>query len=155
MNLECKDIGLKIELSDKLLDYLYVVGMKHYPNEFGGLLIGHYSDNMKTCIVSECVLPKKYKSSRYYFERGLDGLKETLLNFHESDPSLIYIGEWHTHPDMPSEPSETDKKAIREIAEHDDVNITSPLLLILSNNQQGYSFSCYVQFKKQLYKYEQ
>jgi len=151
--LESKDTGLKVEVEKAFLDRLYTIAMEYYPSEFGGILVGRYSEDRKTCIVCDTILAKEYKSSKYYFERGRKGLNMKLKAFYNQEPQLIYVGEWHTHPDMPAEPSGTDKQAMQEIEAHDDINITSPLLLIISSTPSNYSFNCFVQHKKQIHKY--
>jgi integrative and conjugative element protein (TIGR02256 family) len=133
---------------------LYTEGLRHYPNEFGGLLIGKYSDNFKTCVIETTVLPIKYKSSRYSFERGRDGLKKMLKVFYNSEPSLIYVGEWHTHTDNTSTPSDIDKLAMRKIEEHLDIGISSPLLIIIGLDKNHYEAGFYIQYHKIMYKYE-
>jgi len=150
----CKNIGLNIEIQDMLLNELYAVGLNHYPKEFGGLLIGKYSDDLKTCIIETTILPVKYKSSRYSFERGKAGLKGKLTEFYNSEPRLIYVGEWHTHPDGLAIPSSKDKSAMKEIEDSSDVNITSPLLLIIGLNNGKYQAGFYIQHNKVMYEYE-
>jgi integrative and conjugative element protein (TIGR02256 family) len=149
-----KNIGLNIEIQDKLLNELYAVGLNHYQKEFGGLLIGKYSDDFKTCIIETTVLPVKYKSSKYSFERGKAGLKGKLTEFYNSEPRLFYVGEWHTHPDSLAIPSSKDKSAMKEIEDNSDVNITSPLLLIIGLNNGNYHTGFYIQHNKVMYEYE-
>jgi [CysO sulfur-carrier protein]-S-L-cysteine hydrolase len=136
------------------LNELFVIGLNHYPKEFGGLLIGKYSDDFKTCIIETTVLPVKYKSSRYSFERGKTGLKGKLTEFYNSEPRLIYVGEWHTHSDGLVIPSSKDKSAMKEIEDHREVNITSPVLLIIGLNNETYFAGFYIQYHKVMYKYE-
>jgi len=150
----CKNIGLKIEIQDVLLNELYAVGLYHYPKEFGGLLIGKYSDDFKTCFIETTILPAKYKCSRYSFERGKTGLKRKLTEFYNSEPRLIYVGEWHTHPDSLAIPSFKDKTAMKEIEANSNVNITSPLLLIIGFNNENYHAGFYIQHNKVMYEYE-
>lgn len=154
MNLTCKNIGLKIEVKQSLLDELYELGLKHYPKEFGGLLVGYYSEDFKTCIVENSIVPKKYKSSRYFFERGKDGLKQKLTEFYNSTPRLIYVGEWHTHPDGIPSPSNTDLNAMIEIAESGEVNIENPILMILGVSKTERKLGAFVYSKNKLLKYE-
>lgn len=147
-------MGLDIEVNQVLLDELYRAGMKHYPKEFGGLLVGYYSDDFKTCFVETTILPKKYKSSRYFFERGKERLKSNLTKYFNSVPRLIYVGEWHTHPDGVPSPSGTDMKAMIEIGESPSVNILNPLLFILGINPSKINLGAYVYSKNNLLKYE-
>lgn len=153
MILENEDIGLKVEIDVALLDSMYSLSMRHFPKEFGGVLIGRYTEDMKTCIIEDIIPAKEYKSSKYYFERGRRGLSMKLKAYYNRTPRLLYVGEWHTHPDMLAEPSETDKQAMRELEAHDNVNITSPLLLIMSNTKKGYTYNCFVQHNKTIYTY--
>lgn len=128
--------------------------MRHYPKEFGGILMGYYSDDLRTCNVTDIILPNNYKSSQYNFERGDDGLYEIMEMFYNKNPKQIYIGEWHTHPDMLPIPSATDKNALNEIINNSQVNINNPILLIIGNKKTGYSFACYVQYKNNLYVFK-
>lgn len=155
MKLRNADIGLTIEIEDELIHNLYEYGLSHYPSEFGGLLMGYYSEDSKTVLIKDTVLPKKYTSSKYFFERGITGLKRTLKALFKRTPSLIYIGEWHTHPDNPPVPSVTDLIALREIVQHDKVSITNPILLIIGINKTSYELGFYVQFKSKIFKYEE
>lgn len=149
------DTGLSLEIDDTLLSELHSVGLKHYPNEFGGVLIGFYSDDLKNCIVKASILPLKYKSARYSFERGREGLKEKLDAHYNARPRLIYIGEWHTHPDGLPLPSAQDKNAMKEIELSKEVNITSPILLIISLDKHQFTPKFYIQHNQKLYNYEQ
>lgn len=145
------DIDLHIEIEESLLDKLYQHGLLHYPNEYGGLLIGHYSDDHKTAIVLETVLPKRYRASRFYFERGSEGMKESLQAYYKQEPKVFYLGEWHTHPDGPIKPSCRDKATMAELVIHDNVYINSPVLLILGVSQNNYHIGFYIQHKNKLH----
>jgi integrative and conjugative element protein (TIGR02256 family) len=147
-------MGLNIEVKQELLDELYNVGMHHYPKEFGGLLVGYYADDYKTCFIETTILPKKYKSSRYSFERGKEGLKKKLTEYYSNDPKLFYVGEWHTHPDSSTVPSGTDYKAMSEIAESDDVLIQNPILLILGITNDNYTYDFFIHHNKNLKQYD-
>lgn len=154
MNLICKNIGLNIEIRQSLLDELYALGLKHYPKEFGGLLVGYYSEDFKTCFIEDSIIPMKYNSSQYFFERGKDGLRKTLTGLYNATPRLIYVGEWHTHPDGIPSPSNTDLNAMIEIAESHEVNIANPILMILSVSDSEKRLGAFVFSKSKLLKYE-
>lgn len=155
MKFFCSAIGLTLDLSEALVLKLVLEGRKYYPKEYGGILVGRYSNDLKTCIIEDTLLPQKHKSSRYAFERGKEGLAEKLTELYEQIPRLIYIGEWHTHPDGTSFPSATDKQAMCQIADDDGVTITSPVLLILGLHKTSYTIGTYLQFQNQLIQYEQ
>jgi integrative and conjugative element protein (TIGR02256 family) len=123
--------------------------------EFGGLLIGRYVDNKKMVIIEDTVLPKKYKSSKYSFERGVTGLRKVLKIFFTKSPSLIYVGEWHTHPDNPAIPSVTDINALKQIANHNEVFIDNPILLIIRIGKKDYELGFYVLYENKICNYKQ
>ncbi len=81
MKLNCKDIGLSLEIKDELLKKMKKHGKEHYPNEYGGLLVGRYSDDLKSVLIEESVLPMEFQSSRFKFERVVNGLKKVLHYF--------------------------------------------------------------------------
>lgn len=148
-------IGLHIEIEAALMESLVESGLKHYPNEFGGLLIGRYSEDKKTVFIQETVLPLKYTSSRYNFKRSTDGLRTTLEKYYDRTPRLHYVGEWHTHPDNPAVPSSTDLAALAQIVAHDEVYINNPLLLILSINNQICVPGFYVHYQNKIHSYDE
>lgn len=132
MKITNKELGLSLCIDDDLLQRLAEHGKCHYPKEFGGLLIGRYSDNKKEVSIEETLLPKLFSSSRYSFERQTADLKQILEEMFQQKPSLYYVGEWHTHPDSAAVPSNTDFQAMNAIVRSPDVFIKSPVLLIIT-----------------------
>lgn len=137
--------GLDLIFSEVLLNKIGLLGMQHHPNEFGGFLIGKYSEDFKKLYVDDFILPKKYKGYHYTFERSTIGLKEQLEKIF-LEKNQYYIGEWHTHPDNSINYSQTDLIAMREIAQYGEVTILNPVLLILSISKSkinAYKFFIY------------
>lgn len=154
MKLINKHKNVELIISDELLTHLEEHGVKHYPNEFGGFLMGYYSNNLKQLHITDCILPKKYKGIPCLFERSTDGTKEVFDKMFDQQKQY-YIGEWHTHPNASSMYSQTDLQAMMQIANHDTVNIKNPVLLIISMGENKLNdFSIYIYDKKGLYKYE-
>ena len=149
-----KEIKLSISIDETLLIELTEIGKKHYPNEFGGFLMGYYSDDLKQLNITDTILPTKFKASKYQFERDITGIIETLKNHYEQAPKTYYVGEWHTHPNNLPIPSTTDINAINEILKHKDKSIQNPILLIIGYTKQSVEYGFYVPFKNKLYKYE-
>lgn len=155
MKLTCKEIGLYINVDDKLLDSLVTIGKSYYPNEFGGFLVGNYSEDNKELNIVDTILPKKYKATKYAFEREIDGIKMKLLKLYNEEQKKYYVGEWHTHPDNLPIPSDTDINAINKIINDSNVVIKNPVFLIIGYNKTKVEFGFYVPFKNKLYRYEQ
>lgn len=137
--------NLQLVVEDGLLNRLSEIGISHFPNEFGGFLIGTYSADFKTVYVNDFVLPQKYKGAPFAFERNTDGLTEEFNKLFK-EKKQYYIGEWHTHPNGSTMYSSIDLKSMTEIVECATVQIQNPLLLILSINEKivkDYTFYYY------------
>jgi len=128
--------NLELIISDELLQKLGEIGIKQYPKEFGGFLIGYYSDNLKTLTIINYLLPKKYRSLSFIFERSIEGIKEVFDNLFKAKRHY-YVGEWHTHPNGSTMYSQTDLKAMTEIEKCETVKINNPVLLILSIDREN------------------
>lgn len=50
--------------------------------------------------------------------------------YHETDRTVAYVGDWHTHPRGHPYPSSQDRRTARLIAEDDDFRIERPLYAI-------------------------
>ncbi len=154
MTYKNKEIGLIINIEDALLSNIIDIGIQHYPNEFGGFLIGYYSNSQTQLNITDTILPNKYKATPYLFERDTMGIEDKLKNFYNQNPQKYYVGEWHTHPNNLPIPSNTDINAINSITNYKDVSIKNPVMLIIGNNKTKIELGFYVQFKNKVYKYE-
>lgn len=148
------ELALTLEIDDALLSNIIDIGVKHYPNEFGGFLIGNYSEEQKHLQITDTILPNKFKGTPYLFERDTVGIDIKLKQFYDEIPKKYYIGEWHTHPNNLPIPSSTDIKAITSIANHAEVSIKNPIMLIVGYNKTKVELGFYVQFNNKLYRYE-
>lgn len=147
-------MDLTLEISDLLLEQITDIGNKHRPNEFGGFLIGHYSEDLKRLLITDMILPEKYKATPYLFERDTRGIDERLRSFFKQDPKKYYVGEWHTHPNSLPIPSTTDRNAMQTIINHEDVSIKNPVLLIVGYVNHCVELGFYIASKNKLYRYE-
>lgn len=148
-------MDVEVNIPEELLNKIVEVGIKKYPKEYGGFLIGFYTDDFKTLHITETILPKEYRNSKYSFERSATGIKEDLKKMYDLVPKQYYVGEWHTHPDNSSQYSMTDLNAMIEIAECKTVGINNPTLMILSIGKSKLNdIGFYVYSNKKLLKYE-
>lgn len=145
--------NLSLRIENQLISTIAKVGIKHFPNEIGGFLIGHYSDNHEILFIDDFLLPKIYTSSPTIFERKTEGMEEEFSCFYKNKKQY-FIGEWHTHPNGSSKYSQTDLNSMIEIKNCETVNILNPLLLILSVNQKDIlEYSFYLLNNNRLNKY--
>lgn len=101
--------------------------------ETGGILIGQYSNDKSTALITEVSSrPKDSISSSATFQRGAFGLKELLAA--RWTEGLYYIGEWHFHPGGSPEPSRPDTYAMRSIAANSNYSCPEPILLIVGGH---------------------
>jgi len=150
-----RNIGLGITIDDSLVEQLFEATQKHSPKEFGGFLVGHYSSDFTVLIITDTILPTKFKATNSLFERDTKGIENDFFKFYEQSPSKYYVGEWHTHPNGLPIPSNTDLTAIKAILNHEDVAIRNPIFLIIGKNRNMMELAFYVPFKNKLYRYEQ
>jgi integrative and conjugative element protein (TIGR02256 family) len=152
--LKVEKVGLGIETEDKLLNSLVENGKSHYPNEFGGFLVGYYSDDNRYLHITNTILPKSFKASKCSFERSTKGIKKKLDTYYKETPQKFYVGEWHTHPDNSPIPSMTDISAINAIINNRNACLANPVLLIIGYSKTKVDFGFYVWFENKLYRYE-
>lgn len=103
-----------IHISDEVLLTLAKYKQKKHQNESGGIILGlvHEDDNIYISKVSEPNTSDK--ASLYGFERDKRAAQIIVdSEFYESDGTIIYLGEWHTHPEPDPSPSSADIKMIK------------------------------------------
>lgn len=146
--------NLELIIRDDLLKKIGDLAIEQYPNEFGGFLIGQYTNNFKTVEITEIILPLKYKGSPISFLRLTNDIKDVFSDAFNNSRQY-YVGEWHSHPNGSTKYSQTDLNAMIEIVDCDTVSIKNPILLILSvNNKSMNKFTFYYYNNKNLVPYE-
>lgn len=154
MNLINSQKQVSLEYEEDFLLEIESLALDHYPNEFGGFLIGYYSDDLKTLVLTDNLSPTEYKSHRTLFERSVEGVEEKLLELFKLHKKRYYVGEWHSHPDASSRYSTIDSKAMQSIAESETVRIKNPILLIVSiDNQKLNNYTFYLYDNAKLLEY--
>lgn len=123
-------------IEDGLINHLAEIATSYYPKEFGGFLMGHYSDDRKTLFIVEHVLPTAFTHSSVSFERSTVGIEEAFLTLFD-EKGVYYVGEWHSHPDGSTTFSGTDLNAMINTANWKTVQIVNPVLLIMSVSSRG------------------
>ncbi|WP_043707284.1 Mov34/MPN/PAD-1 family protein [Tenacibaculum ovolyticum] len=154
MKLKNTTKDVEIIISDKLFSKISTYGIDQYPNEFGGFLIGYYSNDFKTLTISETILPKVYKGSPSLFQRSVEGIQKDFEEAYKKTPHQYYVGEWHTHPNGSIHYSNTDLKAMISIEQCKTVHIKNPILLIISTNKESINnFKFYLYENKKLFPF--
>lgn len=145
------DSDNSIHLSKSVLKKIEEETTLHYPNEFGGVFIGYKSD--ENFIITNILIPDEYKNGKNIFVREPGTLNERLSEIHTTTNGKIqYLGEWHSHPDGPTNPSSTDINAMKEIAKNKNINIDKPLLMIVEVGKVSFDKDFYIYDNKKLKK---
>lgn len=138
----------RLRLSDSSLATMLDGGRSSFPRETGGILIGHYTDSLKTAVVERATLPPPdSKRTRTQFYRGVVGLKELLgrLWRRSERERRYYLGEWHFHPGGAPTPSTPDSEQMQEIAESEYYHCPEAILLLLGGDpRESYSLAAWI-----------
>ena len=98
--------------------------------EAGGIILGKIIDNQIN-ILKLSIPTSLDRSSRRNFERNKLGAQIILdYEFHNSNGQLVYLGEWHTHPESNPTPSKTDLQMLRRQFKDNSLNTDFLILLI-------------------------
>ncbi len=88
---------------------LEVMTRRGYPKETCGLLIGKRSESL--VVVYQAVEARNLSSARVHDRYEVDPHDFLVADRQASADGLDIVGIWHSHPDHPAQPSETDRAA--------------------------------------------
>ena len=127
---------IKIYISDAVEKEIQTMTALSPDKETGGCLFGSYDRDHSSIYVYYMVpAPEDSIHSPVSFVRGFKGLtaeyeRMTKLTYYQ----VRYLGEWHSHPNMPNTPSETDKKQFEELWEEQQSQDLPFVQMICGNN---------------------
>jgi len=99
--------------------------------ETGGALFGWHDDH--EVVVSRILGPgpnARHGLSHFEPDHKWQGTEGRRI-YNESNRSVAYVGDWHTHPRGAARPSAQDKKTMASIAKDRDFRTPHPLSLIV------------------------
>lgn len=118
-----------------------------WPRETGGILVGFYNPARNSAIITSAEpAPPDSSCHRFNFVRGIRGLTRKLraLWNQKGGPCSYYLGEWHTHPDGPPEPSAQDRRQMGELARDSKVRCPEALLIIAGGSRGEVVYGVFV-----------
>lgn len=83
-----------------------------YPEEVCGVLLGHHEEGMTETVAIRQVANRNRDRARDRFD--MDPAELLAVDREARSLDLDVVGIWHTHPDHPARPSETDRAAAWE-----------------------------------------
>jgi len=109
------------------------------PNETGGVLLGQFDTHRHICYIID-LLPSPPDSIEWptSYIRGCVGLVKELERVGaETDGQVVYVGEWHSHPNGASiSPSEDDLEAYSWLEGHMNLEALPAIMMIAGDNDQ-------------------
>jgi integrative and conjugative element protein (TIGR02256 family) len=128
----------KIVISDRVIEifnqYIQDTAKK---DESGGILLGQVVGE-KICITKVSIPNRFDKAGRCKFIRDSKAAQIIIdYEFINSNKKTIYLGEWHTHPEISPNPSSIDIKMLEQQFKNNRIN-EKYLLLIIRGLQDIY-----------------
>jgi len=102
------------------------------PCETGGVLIGSFDYEREICYIVDFVSsPKDSIESPNSYIRGSKGLLQKIREIEDiTAGNLVYVGEWHSHPNDSTGQSQDDKSLMKSIVEYNATQ-SSPACMII------------------------
>ena len=122
------------DIQDKLLAALRIAGKR----EIGGVLMAAHVDHNRFEVMDITVHKRGAIASFIRrIEDALGKLHSFFSNTGNQYSKFNYIGEWHSHPMFPPEPSSTDDTSMHQIADDPKVGANFVVLLIVKLDSSG------------------
>ena len=84
--------NLQLCFKRQIIEQMAKIAIHHYPNEYGGFLLGCYSDDFTRLHIKDFLLFDKYTSSSVKFRRELNSKIHNFENIFQ-ETELYYRGE--------------------------------------------------------------
>jgi integrative and conjugative element protein (TIGR02256 family) len=138
------DLECTVLIPDDVLAAMRMVAASACPQETGGTLVGHYSEDRRRALVTRALEAETgacRKRTRFY--RPSDDVDRQLARvYDESAGTTHYLGEWHTHPGAVPTPSSTDLSTLKGLARSRCVATDTPFMVILGGDFGAPNISC-------------
>jgi integrative and conjugative element protein (TIGR02256 family) len=121
-----------VVISPTHLKEMHAEGMRTFPLETGGILMGFEADE---CLYVTAVIgpgPKAVHRRRSFLPDAEWQTERVAEVYANSGRTAGYLGDWHTHPRGSTRASFTDILAARSIARYAPARCPSPVMVILA-----------------------
>lgn len=121
-------------ISHSVFEAFITEAIQQFPYETGGVLMGYWGTAPAEPVVTEMIGPgpgaarttESFRPDHDYH------LQEISNRYHSSGNRVVYLGEWHTHPDGKPVLSTKDIKTLRRIAKYKPARAPNPIMLLLT-----------------------
>ena len=117
---------------------------RRYPLETGGIMAGYFADSGDAVVLHVIGPGPNAAHSRRRFVPDHEWQCARLDElFKQSNGKLVYLGDWHTHPDSTGNLSWLDHRTLSAIAKHPAARLISPLMLIGGGRVSSWQWRCH------------
>jgi integrative and conjugative element protein (TIGR02256 family) len=144
-----------VKLSASLADDLIADADLHRPRETGGVLLGIAGRRKGEREITELIgAGPKAKRERHRFAPDGPWQRAAIAkSYSRSSRTLIYLGDWHSHPSG-NGPSELDRKTAGRIAAAERARCPHPIFLIVTRSKGSWELRAYRYGRKRLRRIE-
>lgn len=136
--------GWQIRYDEGLAERMFSLRAERLPNETGGVLIGHWDMHRRILyIVDALAAPPDSEERPIFFQRGSKGLRAEIDDIgSKTAGALVYVGEWHSHPDGHGlDPSADDQKVLAWLREKLAPEGLPTVMIIVGNGDLAIHFA--------------
>ena len=143
MQFESKDKMFGLRISKDLLQTLEPELQRAGENETGGILIGHYDEELHNAhLHTFSPPPADSEAGPTWFRRGNKGLYRLLMKSWRE--GRYYLGEWHFHPKAAPTPSAQDLRQMEKIAKDASYRCPEPVMVIVGGTATSFHLRAFV-----------
>jgi integrative and conjugative element protein (TIGR02256 family) len=150
-------VKYKIWIKRTAVDFIFQNGNTWLPKETGGVILGYRTSDSEF-VITDVIGPGASAIHKYAaFEPDQTFHEHEIARIYkESNYCIIYLGDWHTHPNSYPYLSNQDKSTIKKIALYKGARIANPLMLIAAPPDNKFKIwvyeACYLRKGEVFYK---
>jgi integrative and conjugative element protein (TIGR02256 family) len=135
-----------VHLPMSVLEEMEREAERTYPDESGGVLLGHrdIADPNSLQVLHQVGPGPKAIHKPYRFEPDSTWQAARIASaYSKSGRIATYLGDWHSHPRGSSKPSSLDNSTANEISKFAEARALHPLMLILYGQPRSWDIAVY------------
>lgn len=145
--------GTRIWIAATALTAMEAEGKRRCPLETGGILVGYRATDSQ--VITEVIGPGPLaiRTEVSFLADHLFQCDQLDMRFRQSGGTLIYLGDWHTHPDGAPGMSALDQKTLRHICGHGPARCLNPVMIIGGGGPDKWHWKAHVYERRALVRH--
>lgn len=125
---------LNLWISRSVLGAILTEALQYSPYETGGVLLGYWGGSPAVPVVTQIIGPgpAAVHTTESFIPDQEYHLQEISKEYQLSSSRIVYLGDWHTHPNGKPILSKKDRRTLRRIAKYKPARAPSPIMLVLA-----------------------